>query len=72
MMTESCEELTDQILNITHGLWELNSIKSVLEQNLEHILMNHLSGNTLRSIQSIEENHDDETSGSFNKKISII
>ena len=24
-----------------------------------------LSGNALRSIQSIEENHDDQTSGSF-------
>ena len=39
--------------------------------NTKHILSKIFSGNTLRSIQSIEDNHGEETSGSFNKIISI-
>ena len=55
---------------MVHGPW--NKKDQVLKLMMKPKLMNHFSGNTLRSIQSIEENHDDETSGSFNKKISII
>ncbi len=34
--------------------------------------IHYFSGNTLRSIQSIEENHGDATSGLFNKANLII